>query len=458
MMANRRRGWWNVAHQELADLWVGGKALIFLILFSGLLGVMVFLLATNQELSLIPPTESVWLVLRATLAVGLFFGLVLGADTVSGERERATLESLLLTPTSRRDILIGKYIAAISPWPAAFVISIGYLAILAPTRTSLVANVVWGGVIGTLLVAALVGFGMIMSVWTRSNRTSLSLSLLGYVLFLIPTQFPGNAQTGSIGQLIKRLNPLEAANQFLEKILVNNRTPSEMASWLAAPIIFGAAVAIILIWFAPRALQLDVVPLAWRRTARGGGLAASILLVFLILLPQPARAAQDSDADVTIAVNVDTRRMKTGDTIEFQTEVGRLTDGSGPLVLAMNIVNLDDGDPVDPEDWSPVRTQRIEQLEKGQTTTLGWKINAILSGDYIVYIVVLPTPADADATALPVASTGVHLTIDEYVRINPGGVLPLAIGMPLGLTALMLVIGRRRRRLIDSGLPPVPAG
>ena len=32
---------------------------------------------------------------------------------------------------------------------------------------------------------------------------------------------------------------------------------------------------------------------------------------------------------------------------------------SGPLVVAMNIINLGSGQPVDPEDWSPERTQAV---------------------------------------------------------------------------------------------------
>ena len=63
-------GWWLMAARELTDLWIGGRAFILLILFSILLGVMSFLLATNSELSLIPPREMVFLMLQITIAVG----------------------------------------------------------------------------------------------------------------------------------------------------------------------------------------------------------------------------------------------------------------------------------------------------------------------------------------------------------------------------------------------------
>ena len=49
-----RGAWWVVFKQEVVELWVGGRAINLLILYSLLLGLMTFLLATNTELNLIP--------------------------------------------------------------------------------------------------------------------------------------------------------------------------------------------------------------------------------------------------------------------------------------------------------------------------------------------------------------------------------------------------------------------
>ena len=64
-----------------------------------------------------------FLTLLNSISFGVFIGLIIGADGISGERERGTLEVLLLTPTSRRQLMIGKLLAALTPWPAAFLIS-----------------------------------------------------------------------------------------------------------------------------------------------------------------------------------------------------------------------------------------------------------------------------------------------------------------------------------------------
>lgn len=443
-------GWKIVFRNEMSDLWLGGKAIVFLILFSVLLGMMTFLLATNKELSLTPPLESMFLILKTALAVGLFFGLVLGADTVSGERERATIESLLLTPVGRRDVIVGKYLTAISPWPAAMAVAAGYLALIAPDMSTFASSFISVTILGTVLVAGFTGFGVLVSVWSATNKGSLSTSLLIYILFLVPTQFPGPAQTGAVGKFIKRINPMESVNQFLEKTIVNNRTFEEMSSWLASPVVFAVVVVGALIFLAPSALRLDPPKLGWGRKA--GALTVSVALVGLVMAggSRPAMAAQESQGVLSIDVDVVSREVKTGDTVEFTTTITAPAGQAGPWIVAMNIVNLGDGDPVDPEDWSPTRTQQIEELGSDRTAQLDWEVNAILKGDYLVYMVVLSAPETSTDTSEPVASSGIHLTVEQFVRINPGGVLPLAIGMPAFLGGLLFAVMRSRRRLIDS--------
>jgi hypothetical protein len=122
------------------------------------------------------------------------------------------------------------------------------------------------------------------------------------------------------------------------------------------------------------------------------------------------------------------------------------------MTVAMNIVNVGKGgDPVDPEDWSPERTQSIEPLAPGQAATLTWRVNAILSGDYMVYMVAIPEPAGPEATSRPVASAGIHLIVEPFTNLNPSGVLPVALGMPAGLSLGTVLLLRRRRQALETG-------
>ena len=56
---------------------------------------------TRRELNFLEQRESLSLLLQVAIGVGSLLALLAAADAFSGERERGTLESLLLTPASR---------------------------------------------------------------------------------------------------------------------------------------------------------------------------------------------------------------------------------------------------------------------------------------------------------------------------------------------------------------------
>ena len=90
-----------VARQELRDLWIGGRGLLLAFAFSILLSAITYLGATNEALNFLERREAVNLTLQVAVGVGALLALLAAADAISGERERGTLESLLLTPVDR---------------------------------------------------------------------------------------------------------------------------------------------------------------------------------------------------------------------------------------------------------------------------------------------------------------------------------------------------------------------
>lgn len=450
--------WWVVFIRELGELWIWGKALTLIILYSIYLGVSSYIFAANSELSLIPPKEMVYLTISGAITVGLFIALIIGADSFSGERERATLEALLLTPASRRQIVVGKFLASVSPWPVAMVIAIPYILVLAQGDPILGTGLLWGAIVGSLLSPAFTGFGMLMSLWSNSNRTSLFASLTIYLLFLLPVQFPGGAQTGTFGKLLKKIDPLEGADHFLEKIIVNNRTVQELMPFLWASIIFALLIFVLLFFYAAPRLRLDGgIPIKLRRKKKNAAMASLLLATLLLLsLGRPVRALgpQSFDsANLQIGIDTTSANTKNGDKVEFHTTVtNNSAQKTPPLIVAMNIINLDStGDVVDPEDWSPERTQYLQSLKPGQTAKQSWVLNTILEGDYMVYVVLIPTPESANVTSQPVTSPGIHVQVKAFTRLNPGGILPFAIGIPIFLILVLAGMLWVRRRGVDTG-------
>ncbi len=436
---------------------MGGKAPVLVLIFSILLAIMTYVLASNSELSLIPPQEMTYETLKAAIAVALFISLIIGADSISGERERSTLEGLLLTPTSRRQIVFGKFLAGISPWPVCLAVTIPYMHVISQGNEVFGQAVIWGAITGSILTPAFTAMGMFGSFWSNSNKTSLFIGLGIYVLFLLPTTLPGRAQTGLMGSLLQQVNPIASINHFLSKILVNNRTLGEWWPFLLSSVIFAALVYGLLFLYAAPGLRLEGGKTSkfWSSIARLIGVSmfvAFCLGAFLSTSPAMAQEAA-SNSPLQISIDMEYATVKAGDHIIYNTTVrNNGTEDTPGLCLAMNIINLDAaGDIVDPEDWSPQRTQYIESLAAGQPNTLSWRVNAILDGDYLIYMVVIPEPEGQDATSQPVASSAIHLTVTPFTKLNPGGVLPYAIGGPIILLLGIFLLYRMRRRKIDMG-------
>ena len=238
----RSPGWAVVGEQEIRDLWLGGRGLLLSLAFSVLLSVIAYLVATNQALNFLEQRESVSLTLQVAVAVGSLLTLLVAADSVSGERERATLESLLLTPVARLGITSGKLLGALSLWLAAFVITIPYVWFLG-RGVGLVGNALLVGfAIGTLLAIFLASLGMIISVFAGSNRVSLSLCLFILLALFAPTQFPISAQQGW-GEVLLRVNPITAGEHYMDRIIVNGDGWGDNLSWLATPVVAAAVFA-----------------------------------------------------------------------------------------------------------------------------------------------------------------------------------------------------------------------
>jgi len=245
--------WWLVLRQELTELWMGGRVLTYLVLYSLLMSLTAFLLATNTELNLLPLRQNIVVAVTSALTFGLFIGLAIGAESVSGERERATLEPLLLTPCSPRQVVAGKFLSALSAWPGAMLLTLPYLVVLAQGHTVLGSALVWGGVVGTLLAAMFVGFSLIVSIWSESSRVSLFICLLAYAASLIPAQLPTEFLRSPAGVVLTLIDPVESASTYLDRTIGSGQPLSQAWPFLASPVAATLlSLALLFGWAAPR--------------------------------------------------------------------------------------------------------------------------------------------------------------------------------------------------------------
>ena len=235
-------GWIVVLGSELRELWVAGRGLVLCFAFSVLVSALAYLAATNQALNFLEQRESVNLVVQVGIIVGALLALLAAADAISGERERGTLESLLVAPISRRQLVGAKLLAALSLWLAAYAILVPYAWFLARdlgiAGTALAASLA----VGTLVAVFLASLGMLVSLLASSNRISLSVSLFALLALFAPTQLPGGARQGWFADLLLHVNPATAGEHFVNRVIISGSGWDQEFGWLVSPLVAAALV------------------------------------------------------------------------------------------------------------------------------------------------------------------------------------------------------------------------
>jgi ABC-2 type transport system permease protein len=236
--------WAVVASQELRDLWLSGRGLALILAYTGVLSVTTYLVASNQELNFLEQREAVSLTLQTSVAVGALLVVLGAADALSGERERGSLETLLLAPAPRRALVLGKGIAAVSLWLVAFALSVPYIWWLGRDIDTFGTAVLGGFVVGGLLALFLAGVGLLISIFSSSNALSLSVGFLVLLALYVPKQMPAEALRGWVGELLIRVDPFTSGLLYLERLIINGHSMTQDVGLLAAPLIAAAALPI----------------------------------------------------------------------------------------------------------------------------------------------------------------------------------------------------------------------
>jgi hypothetical protein len=146
-----------------------------------------------------------------------------------------------------------------------------------------------------------------------------------------------------------------------------------------------------------------------------------------------------------VSATVDRTRISTelGSAFVFRSTI--TNDGpaaADDLIAHLNIVSLRSDVYVDPEDWSTHRTRFLGPVPAGGSKTVTWRLKAVNSGSFAVYVAVLPKSGRERA---PVTAPLVAVAVAGRKTLNAGGILSVALGVPALLAVLMAGLRLRRR-------------
>lgn len=159
--------------------------------------------------------------------------------------------------------------------------------------------------------------------------------------------------------------------------------------------------------------------------------------------------AQVNQTGQPLTLEILSSKQLNGTAGDFVTVLAQIKNtGNQPVNNITTYLSLvDNGNklPVDLEDWSAEKGLFIGTIDAGQTLPLNWKIHFVKAGTYSLTVI-----ADIEGVDRPIASVITHFSVAAKKNLNPGQVLPVALGMPILLLAVMAIIQYRRNSKVEA--------
>jgi hypothetical protein len=172
------------------------------------------------------------------------------------------------------------------------------------------------------------------------------------------------------------------------------------------------------------------------------GLLLALSAAVCATLATPAQSAAAPIAPDTVTIVLDQNRIEAvvGERLTVRSRIvntGHLP--TDPLVAHLNVASLD-GVYVDLEDWSADVTQAVVPVPPGRSTSVSWQVQAVNTGRFDLYVVLMPNGDSSAGTGPLVASQPAYVAVAGRRTLTAAGSLPVAVAVPvlLGLAAAVV--------------------
>lgn len=240
-----------LAKKEAGELLRSTRGLGWLLALSAILSVFSLLFVSNTELSLLDNAEAVYLMMATISALGSLLAVVLGSDSIAGEKERGSLVPLLLAPLSTPELVLGKIGGLVAGWVVTYVIALPYLWAVGSSGQNLIEAVGYLALLGTPLV---LGFGLYaigLSARFDTVRATLGTSLITLVLLASPLLIGPRLRQNPIGKWFDAINPFSAAVNAFDSAVIDSQPVSMQLPQLATAFVWLGLTA----WFAASSVR-----------------------------------------------------------------------------------------------------------------------------------------------------------------------------------------------------------
>jgi ABC-2 type transport system permease protein len=211
----------RIALKESKESLYAVRGSVWAVLSAIVLSLMSYLLLTDQELSLLDQSEMLYIIASLTVGLGLLVSGILASDSVAGERERTTLESLLLTPVGRGPLMLGKIGAILASWLLVFVISTPYILVVGSGAGLSGEALLYTFLLGTLCIAGFTTLTVGISCLVGSGRSATLAAMAILIAMAAPTLLGTVLQNSWFGTIYNALSPFAQVRLSLDSVIVD---------------------------------------------------------------------------------------------------------------------------------------------------------------------------------------------------------------------------------------------
>lgn len=245
-----KKEWRESIFSMKAMYWLFGEALI--------LAAMSLSFISVKELGLMVQSEILVTMAKIIIGIAVLITILVSAISLSNEREQGTLESILLTPNSKRKVIGSKLVNSILLWLMIFLVSVPFLIALGYGTSLILPTLAILLGFGTVVVIIFAMLSISISIFVQSSKNAIILSILFLLVTAVPLFLSTTMKAKGFGKLIDTLSPISNLIAITKETLI--RQISLLGLWVyVLPIFILAALLGVLFHFAIQKLSFEEV-------------------------------------------------------------------------------------------------------------------------------------------------------------------------------------------------------
>jgi ABC-type Na+ efflux pump permease subunit len=231
--------------REFQEDFKANRGAVFWVIATLVLSAFAVLLVSNTELSLLDNAQAVYMMAGIVIALAALVAVIRGSDGFAGERDRQTLEPLLLAPINGPGLAAAKLCGLLFSWLILFILAIPYLWAVGSTGQNLFAAILYLFLAGSLIVLVFGGAALALSARMKTFKGVLSLGLTVLLLSASPVLLGPSLRQSAVGRVLDLANPFAAALNILDSVIIDSQGLAWQLLRLAVMVSYG----LVILWW-----------------------------------------------------------------------------------------------------------------------------------------------------------------------------------------------------------------